>query len=44
VPDGLIDGDFKAGMAAGIERAAKRMESESTNTAIKIRALLNPPA
>jgi hypothetical protein len=31
---------YRAGLAAGIERAAKRMESESTNTAIKIRALL----
>ena len=30
---------WKAGMAAGIERAAKRMEPESTNTAITIRAL-----
>ena len=30
----------RAGLAAGIERAAKHMESESTNTAIKIRALL----
>jgi len=31
---------YRAGLAAGIERAAKHMESESTNTAIKIRALL----
>ena len=31
---------FRAGIVAGIERAAKHMESESTNTAIKIRALL----
>ena len=31
---------YRAGLAAGIERAAKHMESESTNTAIKIRSLL----
>jgi len=30
---------YRAGLAAGIERAAKRMEPESTNTAITIRAL-----
>ena len=34
------DDAYKKGIAAGIERAAKHMESESTNTAIKIRALL----
>ena len=31
---------YRAGITAGIERAAQHMESESTNTAIKIRALL----
>jgi len=31
---------YRAGIVAGIERAAKHMESESTNTAIKIRSLL----
>ena len=31
---------YRAGLAAGIERAAKRMEHESTNTAITIRALV----
>ena len=31
---------YRAGLAAGIERAAKRMEPESTNTAITIRALV----
>ena len=31
---------YRAGLAAGIARAAQHMESESTNTAIKIRALL----
>ena len=36
----LCEAIYRAGIAAGIERAAKHMESESTNTAIKIRALL----
>ena len=31
---------YRAGLVAGIERAAKKMEPESTNTAITIRALL----
>jgi len=42
-PEGIsaiAEANYRAGLASGIERAAKHMESESTNTAIKIRALL----
>ena len=36
----LLHDCYARGIAAGIERAAKRMEPESTNTAITIRSLL----
>ena len=35
-----VEQGYIAGLAAGIERAAKEMEPQSTNTAIQIRALL----